>query len=116
LLVENAAVCEPPLPPDEVRQVTRSVAQYPPAADEALNTDLANAVRLVSSHGRDLKYTPERGWLTWNGQRWCVDDMGEVMARAKAAARGIFDEAANADGDKQRTLTHWALNRSRSNA
>lgn len=57
------------------------------------DTDIANAKRLAERHGRDLKFTPERGWYVWDGRRWAVDERGIlVQARAKETALAIFDE------------------------
>jgi putative DNA primase/helicase len=48
---------------------------------------------LAVRHGRDLKFTPERGWHVWDGRRWAVDDKCiSVQGRAKETAIAIFDE------------------------
>jgi putative DNA primase/helicase len=58
-----------------------------------LDSDIANGKRLAARHGRDLKFTPERGWHVWDGRRWAVDDKCiEVQGRAKETAIAIFDE------------------------
>lgn len=60
---------------------------------ELADTDIANGKRLAARHGKDLRFTPERGWLVWDGRRWAVDDKAiEVQARAKETALAIFDE------------------------
>ena len=57
-------------------------------------TDRGNAQRLVERHGRDLRYCHPWGkWLVWDGQRWKIDDTGEVMRRAKGTASAIYAEA-----------------------
>ena len=57
------------------------------------DTDIANAVIFARQHGADVRYTPERGWLVWDGTRWASDDKDvAVQARAKATALAIFDE------------------------
>src|SRR5439155_15584003 len=38
-------------------------------------TDAGNAIRLVETHGADLRYVPAWGtWLIWGGTRWRRDD------------------------------------------
>lgn len=64
------------------------------AAQSVLDdTDVANARRLIEQHGANLRYTPERGWLYWDGMRWCVDEKSiHVQQLAKDTALAIFDE------------------------
>lgn len=70
------------------------------------DTDMANAQRLAARHGQDLRFTPERGWLVWDGRRWAVDDKGiEVQARAKESALSIFDEIREA-ADRDAKMRH----------
>lgn len=64
---------------------------------EMSDTDIANAKRLVARHGANLRYTPERGWLVWNGRHWEVDEKNiAVQARATETALSIFDEIKHA--------------------
>ncbi|MEX0783341.1 MAG: phage/plasmid primase, P4 family [Dehalococcoidia bacterium] len=58
-------------------------------------TDIGNAERLVDRHGDDVKYTPGRHWLAWEGRRFAED---ESAARRFAieTARSISAEAATA--------------------
>ncbi len=93
--------------------ITESVS-LPPLGDERCEsfalTDLGNAERLVARHGHDLRYCHRwNKWMVWDGRRWQIDDTGEVMRRAKDAAKGIYCEAADA-GDKTeaRELATWA--------
>jgi putative DNA primase/helicase len=70
------------------------------------DTDIANAKRLAMRHGRDLKFTPERGWLVWDGRRWAVDDKSiQVQARAKETAVRIYAEIADSD-DRDASFKH----------
>ena len=115
LLIENAEHCRPPLPDDEVRRIAASISRYEPHAStssdsavKVLDSDLANATRLALRHGADLRYTPERGWLVWDGCRWCVDDAGRVMTSAKVAVREIFNELAPLKDAEQKALFTWA--------
>ena len=60
---------------------------------EILDSDMANARRLAERHGLDIRYTPERGFLVWDGRRWSVDERNiRIQALAKDTARAIFDE------------------------
>lgn len=70
------------------------------------DTDLANAKRLAERHGEDLRFTPERGWLVWDGRRWATDDKQvQIQARAKSTAESIFDEVKTAV-DKDAVYRH----------
>jgi putative DNA primase/helicase len=61
------------------------------------DTDIANAQRFASQHGTDVRFTPERGWMVWDGRRWASDDKAiRVQALAKQTALAIFDEVKNA--------------------
>ena len=77
------------------------------------DTDLANCLRLVRQHGVDLRFTLERGWHCWNGQRWQVGDE-LVMQRAKDTARQVYQEIQNPIGmiqtgsDAERQMLKWA--------
>jgi putative DNA primase/helicase len=60
---------------------------------EALDTDVANARRFAKRHGRDVRFTPEQGWLVYDGRRWALDQKEvNVQALAKDTAVSIFDE------------------------
>lgn len=74
-------------------------------------TDMGNAQRLVARYGHLLHYChPWHKWLAWDGTRWRVDDTGAVVRYAKATARAIFQEAAEARSDDQaRALSKWAV-------
>lgn len=74
-------------------------------------TDLGNAKRLVSEHGRDLRYCyPWGKWLIWNGQYWQEDAAGEIYRRAKDVIRLILREASNErDDDRRKGLESHAL-------
>jgi putative DNA primase/helicase len=60
-------------------------------------TDDGNALRLVDRHTDDIRYCPQRGWLTWDGHRWTWDDRGHVAELARDVARSLPE----ADGDAQ---------------
>lgn len=77
-----------------------------PAGLTVTDTDIANAKRLIDKHSRDLRYTPERGWLAWDGRRWAVDEKSlRVLGYAKRTALEIFDEVKDAE-DRDRLYKH----------
>jgi putative DNA primase/helicase len=96
--------------PQEHDPEAQHLAEVPVAAVEAFAlTDLGNAERLVSAHGRDLRHVPGLGWHRWDGRCWQRDEDGEPMRRAKLAARAILHDAANCDDDALRkTIVKWA--------
>lgn len=71
-----------------------------------VDTDMANARRFAELHRHQFRFTPERGWLAWDGKRWMPDDHGRAMSAAKATARAIFDEIR--DSRFQKELFQWA--------
>ena len=66
-------------------------------------TDLGNAERLVDAHGADLAYTTSRGWLFYDGARWCRDE-GDLRVREVAAytVREIWKEIDRVEDSKQK--------------
>jgi putative DNA primase/helicase len=86
-----------------------------------MRTDLGNAERFVDSHRARVLWCPARkAFLIWDGKRYGWDERGEVVKLAHQTARGIFHDAATAEGeDEQKAITKWALasqNESRINA
>lgn len=75
------------------------------------NTDLGNARRLVKAHGKDLRYVAAQGhWYYWDGKRWCVDQVGEVMRRAKDTVSQMYQEASLLQDEvARRDLAAWAM-------
>lgn len=88
------------------------VYQQPSGTPQFNLTDLGNAKRLASSHGRDMHYIHSASsgrWLVWNGIRWSFDNTGEVSRRAKLAVLDIYREAAHCvDDNQRRETTKWA--------
>lgn len=74
-------------------------------------TDTGNAERLVVRHGEDLRYVHLWGkWLVWDGQRWAIDETGEVERRAKTTVRAIPAEAEGiAERDLYAATLKWAV-------
>jgi primase-polymerase (primpol)-like protein len=57
-------------------------------------TDRGNGQRLAAAHGADLLHCfPWHKWNVWDGQRWRVDNTGEVMRLAKEVIVRLFAEA-----------------------
>jgi putative DNA primase/helicase len=86
-----------------------------------MRTDLGNAERFVDAHQDRVLWCPARkSFLCWDGKRYAWDDRGGVVKLAHQAARNIFHEAAEAEGeDEQKAIAKWALasqNESRINA
>ena len=72
-------------------------------------TDTGNGRRLVEQHGRDLLYVmSQRKWHIFDGQRWAVDDTGEVTRRAKDTVASMYEEAKYA-GEQREAVGRWAL-------
>jgi putative DNA primase/helicase len=74
----------------------------------ALQTDGGNAELLATRHGDSLRFAPGIGWLTWDGRRWCRDDDGEVMRRARQVAKHLLTEAASVEDpdERKRAVSH----------
>jgi putative DNA primase/helicase len=91
-------------------------AVTPPAASSAelthcLETDTANAERLIADHGDDVRFVSTWGtWCTWTGTCWAEDSSGVRMsALAKTTARRIYEEAARLENDSERAARgKWA--------
>ena len=73
-------------------------------------TDMANARRLVTQHGNDVRYChPHKKWLTWAGQRCAFDEDGEIERRAKRTVRSIYAEASReVQEEVAQTIANWA--------
>ena len=70
--------------------------------------DLGNAQRLVHYFGARLRWVkPLNRWFYFDGQRWAVDETGEVMRCAKATALAIAKEADAWPSDEE-ALWKWA--------
>jgi putative DNA primase/helicase len=66
-------------------------------------SDLGNARRLVSRHGKRFRYLCDRRkWLYWDGRRWADDDLGEIKRAAKETVEAIFEESLSEPDDRRR--------------
>ncbi len=118
LLTVNSEQCDPPLSPDEVKAIAKSVGKYPPSAkgpgDAATRLDdTGNSERFTAQHGDNVRYDHSTGhWYMWAGSHWRRDDDGGIQRLAKATARAIYEEAAaaaKAGSDEQAAqLSKWA--------
>jgi len=81
-----------------------------PAASASPRSDAGNAERLVVAHGGELRYSPELGWLAWDGRRWRRDDDGEALRRMREVARGMLQDALDLqDADERKAAVQFAL-------
>lgn len=52
--------------------------------------DDGNALRLVDTFGKELRFCPQRGlWLRWSGHRWVWDEAERVREMARTVARRL---------------------------
>lgn len=107
---ENNARCVPPLPQTELESIAQSVAAYPCATDQAPYSDLGNAKRFIAAHGAGLRYLYEWGkWLVWDGQRWSIDEKGQVTQLAKDTLQDLLNKAVTATDAENRSLAAHLL-------
>lgn len=74
-------------------------------------TDTGNALRLTRLlHGR-VRYVPEeQRWYLWDGDRWAVDKLNEVMHLTREVIADIRGQAvAEPETQRRQELTRWAL-------
>lgn len=65
----------------------------PPASGKPHLTDLGNAQRIYTRHGRDLRYChPWKSWFVWDGRRWALDETAAAVRRAKDTIKGFQEE------------------------
>jgi putative DNA primase/helicase len=56
-------------------------------------TDTTNAYRLLTEHGKDIRYNALwKKWVVWNGTRWELDDGYLIHDRGLKMIRGIYEE------------------------
>jgi len=56
-------------------------------------TDTTNAYRLLTEHGKDIRYNALwKKWIVWNGCHWEMDDGYLIHDRGLKMIRGIYEE------------------------
>lgn len=73
--------------------------------------DVANAERLLSKHGIDLRHVKKwKKWFFWDGTRWKTEATGEVHRKAMDIAKGLFREISSIDDfQRQSTFARFAV-------
>lgn len=72
-------------------------------AKNDFHTDLGNARRFVSRHGKNIRFIPEwNKWIVWNGSRWEIDDDGAAMRLAKETVEAMYSEALGLANEQRR--------------
>lgn len=90
-------------PTDEHPPTARLTVAEPPNYTE---TDDGNALRLIDTHGTQIRYIPQRGlWLTWNGARWVWDEAAYVRELARAVARDLPEDDKDAQRHRKSSLS-----------
>jgi hypothetical protein len=60
-------------------------------------TDLGNSLRLVASHGNDLRHSGAwKRWIVWNGRHWQIDDSASAARRAEQTVLDLLASAKRA--------------------
>ncbi len=92
---------------DPVNDMTDALAEQLAAFQD---TDVGNAERLALLYGDRIRYSPGRGWLIYDGRRWCHDRADEVQRYAVRTLRALQAAAARLeDKERVRALTLHAL-------
>src|SRR5262249_12468853 len=74
--------------------------------DALILTDLANAERFAEQHAAHLRHcAPLGGWRVFDGRRWLIDQMSDVLKRASETARSWWDQVEHAD-EKDMMIKH----------
>lgn len=88
-------------------------APAPPTTSEPATyslTDDGNALRLIDTHGRTVRYCPQRErWLTWEGYRWRWDAAGTIHELARGIARNLPTEDRAAERHRANSLSRRGL-------
>ena len=88
------------------------VEELEPVVDqEAHQTELGLAQRIVACHGNDLLHCfPWGAWLVWDGTHWMQDESGAVWRLAKKVVLDLYQEAINEpDPERKKGLLKFAL-------
>lgn len=109
--IERTAIQEEGCSRDSARVTSAAalLASFSEVPTNMHQTDLGNAERLERLYGQDIRYSPGRGWLIWDGRRWKADGEAEVHQMAVKTVRSIYGEAAKLNDSAQRKdLANWA--------
>jgi putative DNA primase/helicase len=100
---------EAPAAPTRARRPRAAAASS--SEEQLVDTDIANARRLATRHGRDLVHVHGLGWLVWDGKRF-ARDVGdvEIMRRAQETVHSIWSEEVPGATDVRTAerLVRWA--------
>ena len=56
-------------------------------------TDTTNAYRMLTEHGKDIRYNQLwKKWIVWNGKQWELDDGYLIHDKGLKIVRGIYNE------------------------
>lgn len=79
---------------------------HPPTGQEAVNrnTDRANAEDFATLFRQSACWTPELGWLVWDGKRWAIDVRREVELLCQGLADTLLERRRRAPDDERETL------------
>jgi putative DNA primase/helicase len=90
--------------PNKLGPVTDLSSTAPRVVVTDLHTDLGNARRFVSRHGKNIHFIPEwNKWIVWTGSQWDIDNDGAIMRLAKDTVESIYSEALGIQNDEDRT-------------
>jgi putative DNA primase/helicase len=79
-------------------------------------TDAGNAKRFAKEHGADVRYCHAWGsWFHWDRRRFVVDDVGNVVERAKQTIRKMFVEADKLPQSDRKALLQHAIKSEQAN-
>lgn len=78
-------------------------------------TELGNTRRFMDEHRGDFRFTQEKDWLAWDGQRWAFDTTGAILRAARTVVEALNQEVAAASDEKARKalLSHTKATASR---
>ena len=109
LHAENQARCVPPLDPQEVEGIARSIGRYEQSnADEVQRSlsDTGNANRFGQALAGRVIFVAGQGWMIWDGQKWVRDEQEFIMELAKQLVRGIYQEGEGLQDNDLRNAIH----------
>lgn len=74
-------------------------------------TDLGNARRLANLHGEDVKWSPQLGWLVWDGKVWRSGPLAESLVHQKGetVVNEVVREAMAKGEDERKKYLAWAI-------